>query len=279
MAERLWTARPKRRGTRFRRECETAPYCHGPQSVQPTERHPGRCGVFRSRHRSRSNRSVVNATENSHGRLGEDFVQRLVNLTFRSLLARGNVLDLVRQHDDIRFICAIEDIERIKAAPILPNSPESSTCDFIHFRWPTSTPRMQCHIGSYGIGGRGGRKDDVFVILVAPDHVFCSGALMRWAELLDRAISRFSLRRAGFDRNVRAGGGGTIPGHGPLISRFPAARSDVPASSSHQDHHVSNKSAVDRPSRMASSRDTGSGSCKNSCVARRSLPSRPHQAL
>ena len=50
---------------------------------------------------------------------GEDFVQRLVNLTFRSLLARGNVPDLVRQHDVTYDLYApFEDIERIKAAPI-----------------------------------------------------------------------------------------------------------------------------------------------------------------
>jgi uncharacterized surface protein with fasciclin (FAS1) repeats len=158
---------------------------------------------------------------------GEDFVQRLVNLTFRSLLARGNVPDLVRQHDVTYDLYApFEDIERIKAAPIFAEFARMIEMRFHPFSLADiDAKNAMSHWVVWNWAAAAAGKDDVFVILVAPDHVFCSGALMRWAELLNRG--HLAIFSPGVQVSIETFEQETaerFPGYGPLDLPLPGLR-------------------------------------------------------
>jgi hypothetical protein len=158
---------------------------------------------------------------------GKDFVERLVNLTLRSLLARGNVPDLVRQHDVTYDLYApSEDIERIMAAPIFAEFAKIIEMRFHPFSLADiDAENAMSHWVVWNWAVAAARRDDVLVILVAPDHVFCSGALMRWAELLDRGhLAIFSPGAQVAIETLEQETIERFPGHGPIDLSLPALR-------------------------------------------------------
>jgi hypothetical protein len=116
---------------------------------------------------------------------GSEFVDRFLSLTLRSLAAAGNLPDLSRTHTVTYELYAPEqNIERIAAAALCAKLAKG-----VEFRYRTVTlsdadaANAMSHWTVWHSAVAAARRADVPIILVAPDHVFCRGTMLRWAEL------------------------------------------------------------------------------------------------
>lgn len=119
---------------------------------------------------------------------GRPFAERFVQFTLRSLMAPGNVEDLSKRYDVVYEIHAPSDeIEWISSQPIFQD-----VASKVVIRFHKVTPSdivAQSAMDHWNVWGRAvarARTDDVYVILVAPDHILARGTFLRWAELFEQ---------------------------------------------------------------------------------------------
>ena len=119
---------------------------------------------------------------------GCEFVERFVRLAVPSLMARGNLPDLARRHSVVYDIYApAEDIQRITSHAAFAGLARVVEIRFHSFALSEiDAENSMSHWDVWRWAVEATRKDDAYVILVAPDHVFCRGTLQRWAELLEQ---------------------------------------------------------------------------------------------
>jgi hypothetical protein len=119
---------------------------------------------------------------------GSEFVDRLLNLTLRSLAAAGNIPDLARRHAVSYELYAPEqDIKRIASASLYGELAKriELRCRPVALSDADAADAMS-HWTVWHSAVAAARRDDVPIILVAPDHVFCRGTMLRWAELFEQ---------------------------------------------------------------------------------------------
>lgn len=118
---------------------------------------------------------------------GAALVDRLMTLVVRSLMAPGNIPGLASRHEVVYEIYAPPvDVERIRAHPLFTGLQQLVDVQFQPFAISDITAGNPMeHWRVWGWAVEQGRRDDVAVMLVAPDQVFVAGTLTRWADLLD----------------------------------------------------------------------------------------------
>ena len=118
---------------------------------------------------------------------GSEFVERFVQLAVPSLMAPGNLPDISRRHDVTYEIYApADDMQRITSQAAfadLARIVEIQFRPFAETEIDADNPMSHWDVWRWAV--EAARKDDVYVILAAPDHIFCRGALQRWTELLE----------------------------------------------------------------------------------------------
>ena len=119
---------------------------------------------------------------------GDAFTERFLHFTLRSLLAPGNLRDLARLHEVTYHVYAPDDdFARMQASARFEQIASIVAIRHCKLSLASIDPRnAMSHWDPWKAGVAAARNDDVFVILVAPDHIFCRGALARWGGLLER---------------------------------------------------------------------------------------------
>ena len=119
---------------------------------------------------------------------GNEFVDRFLKLTFRSLAAPQNLPQIVQRHDVAYDIYAPpEDIARIKAFPLFAALSETVNFRFHPFALKEiNAADSMSHWMLWQRAVSAAREEDVYVITVGADHIFADGGIARWVELFEQ---------------------------------------------------------------------------------------------
>ena len=111
-----------------------------------------------------------------------------MQFTLRSLMAPGNLQDLAKSHDVVYEIHApADEISWIKSHPTFAKISANVVIRF-HKVSPSDLDARNAmdHWNVWAKAVARARADDVYVILIAPDHIFARGTFLRWAELFEQ---------------------------------------------------------------------------------------------
>ncbi len=115
---------------------------------------------------------------------GSEYADVFVRITLRTLLAKGNVLDLSHAHKVIYTVYTTADDEKIlRAAPAF-----TRLCEAVDVRVSLFRPAEidTSNYGSHGIFWQRGldlaRRNREVLFFVIPDLIYAQGTLLRWAQ-------------------------------------------------------------------------------------------------
>ena len=118
---------------------------------------------------------------------GAALAERLTTLAMRSLMAPGNIPALAARHDVTYEIHApASDIDRIRGHNVFAKLQRLVEVRFRPFDLAdiaADNPMEHWRVWNWAV--EASRRDDVAVMLAAPDQVFADGTLARWGDLLD----------------------------------------------------------------------------------------------
>ena len=116
---------------------------------------------------------------------GQEFVNRFLDITLRSLASENNLPALAAKYDVTYEIVAPDgDIAWLRQQPIYQAIAPKVNFQFRPFS--SSDIDMKNSMSHWVLWNQAverAKKDDVYIITVAADHIFADGAIMRWAEL------------------------------------------------------------------------------------------------
>jgi hypothetical protein len=119
---------------------------------------------------------------------GREFVDRFLQITLRSLASVNNLPALAARFDLVYELIAPQiDIDYIENQPIYRALAER--VKFAFSPLPSGridTANSMSHWVLWNDAIDRARRDDVYIITVAADHIFADGALLRWAELFEQ---------------------------------------------------------------------------------------------
>jgi tetratricopeptide (TPR) repeat protein len=121
---------------------------------------------------------------------GAEFAHRFLQLGLRSLLAPGNLPEIARAHQvSYELHAPADDIRTMQADPAFAELARIAVVRS-HVLRPrdidTGNPMSHWLVWQSAVAAA--RRDDSYVILVAPDHIFCRGALARWVSLFEQGF-------------------------------------------------------------------------------------------
>lgn len=129
---------------------------------------------------------------------GPEFVSRFLRFGMRSLLAPGNLPEVCQKHHVTYDVHApADDIELIRNDPAfaaLAQVVEVRFYPFLLSDIDANNPMSHWSLWQWAVAQA--RRDDVYVMLAAPDQIFCRGTLARWAELFEQG--RLAIFASGF---------------------------------------------------------------------------------
>jgi hypothetical protein len=121
---------------------------------------------------------------------GREFVDRFIQITLRSLASPNNLPALAARFDLVYELIAPQvDIQYIEKQPIYRALAERVKFAFLPL--PSGHIDMANSMSHWILWNEAiarARRDDVYVITVAADHIFADGALRRWAELFEQGF-------------------------------------------------------------------------------------------
>jgi hypothetical protein len=116
---------------------------------------------------------------------GREFVDRFLDITLRSLASENNLPALAAKYDVTYEIIALaEDIAWLRDHPVY--AAIAPRVVFVFRPFSSSDIDMKNSMSHWILWNQAierAKKDDVYVITVAADHIFADGAMTRWAEL------------------------------------------------------------------------------------------------
>ncbi|MGE0565662.1 MAG: hypothetical protein AB7O50_14220 [Pseudolabrys sp.] len=156
---------------------------------------------------------------------GDEFIGRLLDVTFRSLVAPGNLKDIAARYPvEYQLITPEDSVARISAHPMFAKLSEAVSFQFRPFSLKAIDPgNSMSHWTLWREAIAEARRDDVCVVLVAADHILARGALMRWVELLEEGhVAVFSPGFQVVDETAMAELSERFPASGPIDLAPPA---------------------------------------------------------